>query len=101
MEETAPNEGEVWQDIADDYQRLIIPGAHSAIRSVRLVKSQTKNRMDCLRCERRSDTLAAPILLRVLPHRVHLRGHARRPVRQQRDQSGLQCTSLVLYRGET
>lgn len=98
-----PEQGEDFQAIIDDYQKLIVPGQRTLF--IRLPFISITESYEPLAPHRaaalympmlvvsgiRSDVLAAPIILCILPDCIDLRGHSWRPLLQQRVESWIQC----------
>lgn len=85
--EQAPEEGEDFQAIADDYQKLVVPGEW-------LIKYGPGWR---LKLQHRIDNLAASILFRLLPDGVYIRGYTWRTIRFEYSQSWLQRAHHCIF----
>lgn len=82
--DAVPETGEPFQAIADDFQKLIMPGEFEAAHSCdHLVETITLSR---------HHSLAASLVLCLFPNRINVRGHHRGPVRQHCYITRFQCT---------
>lgn len=86
---TAPEQGEDFQVIADDYQKFIVPGNIHMIHHLdhRYLTSKSSSRFN---------SLATPILLWLFPNRLYLRRYHRRFIRYECLQPRLQREALLL-----